>query len=245
MTDSKEAMFRRVERKALTHMHHGYLTIRNVRQAVSRFHFDAGYAILSAAAVKDDEVEQVLTALLLLEQGLSIHDDVDRCQSSDQGLIVLAGDYDSSKYYYILAGVGDSALMFSLCEAVVQINEAKMALLLSTAPLSTNEYMRLMKVVEGQLLKALACHYLGEDGQWMLHIDSLVQAYIVQDELRAHRFSKRLTTRQASEWLSHSLEQLEMVAGGALTNPLYSFLVEYFGPIRETVRDLQLAEGKG
>ncbi|GMA55741.1 hypothetical protein GCM10025858_02440 [Alicyclobacillus sacchari] len=89
MTDSKEAMFRRVERKALTHMHHDYLTTRKVRQAVSRFHFDAGYAILSAAAVKDDEIEQVLTALLLLEQGLSIHDDVDRCQSSDQGLIVL------------------------------------------------------------------------------------------------------------------------------------------------------------
>lgn len=238
-------MFERVQRRATSQMHHGYLALRQVRQTISRFHFDVGYAITSAAQVDERTTESVLTAFLVLRQGLSIHDGVDTCAPEKQGLVVLAGDYDSSKYYYILGQIGDSALLHALCEAVVQINEAKMTLLSQQTSLSSVEYMRLMKVIEGQLLRALANHYLGQDGTWMTYIDSLVQAHIVQDELMARRAQRNFTDRQASEWLVSSIEQVETTGPASLTSPLYNFLIEYFAPIQETVRHLHLAEGKG
>lgn len=238
-------MFRRIERRAHVHMHHDYLALREVRQSISRFHFEVGYAITTAAQVDDATAESVLTAFLLLRQALSIHDDVDTCRPEQQGLVVLAGDYDSSKYYYILGHIGDSSLLYTLCEAVVEINEAKMTLLSEAARLSSSDYMRLMKIVEGQLLKTLATHYLGANGNWMTYIDSLVQAHIVQDELLARRVKRNFTVRQASEWLESSMEQLETGASISSTSPLYRFMIEYFAPIQETVRHLHLAEGKG
>lgn len=245
LTDGKEMMFRRVERSATEHMHHGYLALRKVRQSVSRFHFDAGYAILSAAAVDLSETEQVLTALLLLQQGLSIHDHVDEYTDDVRGLIVLAGDHNSSKYYYILAELGDSGIMFALCEAVASMNEAKMILSRERKSISSGEYMSLMETIEGGLLRALATYYLGQSGTWTMHISSLVQAHIVQSELISRHVTQHFTVRQASEWLADSLERVVKQPSTSLVGPLYTFFVEYFNPIQETVEHLHLAEGKG
>lgn len=243
MTDCKESLFGRISRLAQVHMHHDYLAVRQIRQSVSRFHFDVGYAILSAAEVPEDEMVQVLTAVLLLEQGLSIHNDVDRCEVRDRGLIVLAGDYDSSKYYLILAKLANAPLLSKLCDAVAKVNEAKMTIAIEGTALASNEYMQLMGIVQGQLLKALALHYLGQDGIWMTHIDSLVQAHVVKQELLARRKPNNFTLRQASEWLAKSMDRVGSMPGAALGSPLYSFLIEYFQPIRETVDNLHFAEG--
>ncbi|GMA60835.1 hypothetical protein GCM10025859_12750 [Alicyclobacillus fastidiosus] len=243
MTDCKESLLRRVERLAQRHMQHEYLLTSQIRQSVSRFHFDVGYAILSAADVSDSEMEQVLTAVLILEQGLSIHDEVDTSPAEKQGLVVLAGDYDSSKYYFLLAQLSDSALMYALCDAVARVNEAKMTISVDGNRLSSQEYMRLMGIVQGQLLHALANHYLGETGFWTTHIESLVQAHIVQNELLARRAHHNFTVRQASEWLSDSMQRMGTMPATALVGPLYNFLVEYFQPIQRTVEDLSWAEG--
>lgn len=244
MTDGKEIMFRRVERRAKEHMHHEYLALRKVRQTVSRFHFDAGYAILTAADVDEHKQEQVLTALLLLEQALSIHDKIDDTSNELRGLIVLAGDRDSSKYYDILAELGDSGVMFSLCEAVARINEAKMTLFCEPDAMTSPEYMRLMQTVQGGLLQALATYYLGDSGTWMTHINSLVQAHIVQNELISKEATKNFTIHQASEWLADSMERVVTLPSTSLVGPLYSYLIEYFNPIQKTVEHLHLAEGK-
>ncbi|WAH35099.1 heptaprenyl diphosphate synthase component 1 [Alicyclobacillus dauci] len=243
MTDCKESLFRRVERRAMEHMHHDYLASRRISQSVSRFHFDVGYAILTAADVTESEIEEVLAAVLLLEQGLSIHDHVDEWEGEKQSLIVLAGDYDSSKYYFLLAGLNQSRLMYVLCDAVARINEAKMTIVLEGGRLSSQDYMGLMGIVRGELLKALASYYLGEDGAWLTHVQSLVQAHVVQDELLARRSKHNFTIRQASEWLSDSMDRVVTLPSTALVGPLYNFLVEYFRPIQETVEHMHLAEG--
>lgn len=242
MTDGKETMFRRVERLATQHMQHAYLARRHVKQAVSRFHFDVGYAILTAAGLPEEDIEKVLTAVLLVEQGLSIHDEVDSRPSDQQGLVVLAGDHNSSKYYYILAELGDSALMFALCDAVARVNEAKMTLLCDGHALSSAEYMRIMEIVEGQLLKSLATYYLGEHDAWMTYVESLVQAHIVKDELLARRANHNFSVRQASEWLTNSKQRVDTMGMNSPFGPIYSFLMEYVGPIQETVKHLHLAE---
>lgn len=164
-------------------MHHDYLALCQINQSVSRFHFDVGYAILTAADVTEPEVEQVLTALLLLEQALSIHNRVDSCSEDTRGLVVLAGDYDSSKYFFLLAQLEVHELLHTLCEAVARINEAKMTIALGSKRLSVQNYRALMNVVRGELLRALASHYLGADDFWTSHVESLVEAHVMQLEM--------------------------------------------------------------
>lgn len=242
LSERKEAMFRRIEHLAQQHMHHDYLERRLVDQSVSRFHFDVGYAILTSASVEVHEMEQVLTAVLLLEQGLSIHDDIDNASAMQQPLLVLAGDYDSSKYYYILAQLNQTRLIHGLCDAVAKVNEAKMRVALQPE-LSVQEYMWLMGIVQGQLLSALAIHYLGEDGIWLTHIQSLIQAHVVETEIIVRKERSYITLGQASEWLAGSLKRISKLPTSDLVVPLHTFVIEYFQPLQRIVQDLQLAEG--
>lgn len=242
LTERKEFMFRRIEHLASRHMHHEYLERRHVDQSVSRFHFNVGYAILTSASVEIHEMEQVLTAVLLLKQGLSIHDNVDRGSPMQQPLFVLAGDYDSSKYYYILAQLNQTRLIHGLCDAVAKVNEAKMRVTLQPE-LSVQEYMRLMEVVQGQLLNALAVHYLGEGGIWLTQIQSLVQAHVVETEIMVRKEKSYITLGQASECLAGSLQRISKLPTSDLVVPLHTFVTEYFQPLQQIVQDLQLAEG--
>ncbi|SIS96107.1 Heptaprenyl diphosphate synthase (HEPPP synthase) subunit 1 [Alicyclobacillus vulcanalis] len=189
MTDAREAMFQRVTRYAKTHMNHDYLAKRKVRQAVSPFHFELGYAILRSAEVPDVEAEQVLTAMLLLEQGLSIHDEIDEWAAAEQGLVVLAGDYDSSKYYLLLAQLGNRALMRELCEAVVRINEAKMDLLMAS-PLSLDVYVERMSTIEAELLRALVRHYHPDPAPWMQRVEEAVRARVIAGAAKVRVFTR-------------------------------------------------------
>lgn len=243
MTDCRENLFRRVERLAIQHMHQDYLAARQISQSVSRFHFDVGYAILTAAEVNEAELEQVLMAVLLLDQGLSIHNQIDICPIEQRELIVLAGDYDSSKYYFLLARLNNSRLMHTLCDAVAEINEAKMTIVANGMDLSSQEYLRLREIVCGQLLRALARHYLGESGAWTTHVDSLVQAHVVKDEILTRNYTRNFSIQQASRWLDDSMERVITMPSTSHEGPLYTYLVEYFQPIRQTVEHLHVSEG--
>lgn len=234
LTDAREAMFQRVTRCAKAHMDHDYLAKRKVRQAVSPFHFDLGYAILRAAAVPDSEVERVLTAVLLLEQGLSIHDEIDEWGAAEQGLVVLAGDYDSSKYYLILAELGDRQLMHELCEAVVRINEAKMDLLMAS-PLSLDVYLERMLTIEAELLRALVRHYHPQPEPWMARVDEAVRDHVLTGGAKV-----RVFTRAATAW---------RVRDGAALAPRDSARLRGTWPalgyaLPEEPNGLQAAEGK-
>jgi len=198
LTDAREAMFQRVARCAKAHMDHEYLAKRKVRQAVSPFHFDLGYAILQSAAVPDVEAERVLTAVLLLEQGLSIHDEIDEWRAAEQGLVVLAGDYDSSKYYLILAELGDRRLMHELCEAVVRINEAKMDLLMAS-PLSLDVYVERMSTIEAELLRALVRHYHPDPGPWMAKVEEAVRHHVLAGGAKVRVFTRGTASSRPRE----------------------------------------------
>ncbi|WP_230087913.1 heptaprenyl diphosphate synthase component 1 [Alicyclobacillus mali (ex Roth et al. 2021)] len=234
MTDAREAMFQRVTRCAKAHMDHDYLAKRKVRQAVSPFHFDLGYAILQSAAVPESEAERVLTAVLLLEQGLSIHDEIDEWGAEQQGLVVLAGDYDSSKYYLILAELGDRQLMHELCEAVVRINEAKMDLLMAS-PLSLDVYMERMSTIEAELLRALVRHYHPNSGAWMAQVDEAVRNHILAGGARVRVFTRGTVSSRAREGLLFSAKDAARLRG---TWSVFDYALP------EEPKGLQAAEGK-
>jgi heptaprenyl diphosphate synthase len=221
---------------------HAYLRAAQVRPTASRFHFGAARTILQTAGVPSDTAVPVLSAVLLLQTGLSMHDDVDRVDGLNRQLYVLAGDYCSSWYYAILAEVGDEALLSTLCDAVVRINEAKMACYLGMPDIPPRRYMELQEVIQGALLFALAQHYL-PDGGWITQIQSLVRGYVVQRETANPVVPRYVTLRQAHEWLTEARDRVMRLQSNVRQQPFAAYVMEYLGAIKSSLESQSLAEG--
>lgn len=171
------AEFHEVAGRVRQDMHHPFLKASHIEQSVSRFHFDTGRMIMEAGNAPADEIRVVLEAVLLLHEGLSIHDRVDDVEPKSRQLMVLAGDYESSQYYSLLAGLGNHQLLEALSEAVVSINEAKCTLTQLGGTLSRDAMRELLVSIQGELLFALGRIYTpGTD--WQSTIRRMVEAYV-------------------------------------------------------------------
>jgi heptaprenyl diphosphate synthase len=243
MPNARNLLFENIEERVRAYTQHPYLHACQVPQTVSRFHFDVANAILVAAGVDESTTESVLEAVLLLEQGLSMHDHVNVRSGILRQLTVLAGDYNSSQYYYILSRIGDLKLMGTLSDAVVRINEAKMELREFGDRVDSETYLRLQETIHGKLLVALAERYLGTTGAWTSYIQSLVKAYVLQGEMASFNAPRFFTFRQAYDWLTDSLERVRMMPSNTLVGPIYNFLVEYFLSVQNKLESLNFVEG--
>jgi len=239
---TSEAIFNEVDVKVQAYMQHPYLLSAGVRQTVSRFHFDAAYAILQAAEVPVKTAKRILEALLLLQQGLSIHDTVDELPSLIRQLHVLAGDYNSSRYYWVLARLGDEPLLDELCRGVVTMNEAKMNLHNFETSLTTEAYMNLRLSVEGELLFALERRYLNCERS-SGHIRSLVKAVVLEKDLKSRAIPKLFTLRQACDWFSDTIERLIGLQPNQIVEPVTSFVLDYLIPMKQNLEHKFAVEG--
>lgn len=208
MTETNPFRFDDVEQRVEEHIRHPYLVKNKVRRSVSRFHSEMIVAILRVAGVPQEESTKILDAALLLQHGLSIHDEVDTHLGLKRQLIVLAGDYSSSHYYAVLSQVGNLPLMSTLCNAVVKINEAKMTLHNSGTDLPSETSMELLFTVHGELLFGLIEYYSLDKDYWTDHVRSLVRAYIIHEEMENFPDLKYFTLRQAYDWLSDAMDRI-------------------------------------
>jgi heptaprenyl diphosphate synthase len=184
-----EITFEAVDSRVREYLHHPFMASANVRQSFSRFHFDVACAILSKAKVAPERAQSIIESILLLQEGLSIHDDVDQGVNLRRQLYVLSGDYSSSRYYWVLARIGEHGLLQKLSQAVIKINEAKMWLL-EHADSSEEEYMKLQEIVTGELLYALADHFLPPSDELKPHVRSLVKAHIDKRRLESEAIAE-------------------------------------------------------
>lgn len=235
--------FEEIEQRVKAYIHHPFLERSQIRPVTSRFHFDVAAAILQATETSPARAIPVLEALLLLQQGLSIHDYVDGVAELTRQLHVLSGDFCSSRYYWILARIDDSRLLDALCEAVVQINEAKMAWHGLSAPISSEQYMELQEKIHGQLLFALAHTLLPEATAWQTYIQSLVRGYVVKQEVSLRKVPKYFTLRQAYEWLTDAREKVLQAPANTFIQPILQFVMEYLVPIQNMLESQTFAEG--
>lgn len=208
MTEANPFRFDDVEQRVKDHIRHPYLVKNQVRRSVSRFHFEMLAALLRLADARQEEAEKVLDAALLLQHGLSIHDEVDTHLGLKRQLVVLAGDYSSSHYYAVLSKIGNFPLMSALCKAVVRINEAKMTLHNSGADLVNETAMELLLTVHGELLFGLIEYYSLEKSYWTDHVRSLVRAYIIHEKMQNSPYLNYFTLRQAYDWLSDAMDRI-------------------------------------
>lgn len=241
ITETNPFRFDDVEQRVKLHIQHPYLVLNKVRRSVSRFHFGVLVALLQAAKVEWGEAEKVVDAALLLQHGLSIHDDVDTHVALQRQLIVLAGDYSSSHYYAVLARLGNFRLMSKLCEAVVRINEAKMALYDEESPVPDDIYMKLSTIIHGDLFTALIDYYSLDRKFWGDQVESLVRAYVVYDELQRFGELRHVSVRRSNEWLSDAMNRILNQANNGL-EPVASFFLESLTMVQDALDHQTVAE---
>lgn len=242
MASTENLCFDEMVKKAEGYVRHPFLVAEGVEPSLSRFHFDVSQALLSVAGVQKSEAEQVIAAVLLLHQGLSVHDVVDDVSDRRKQLTVLAGDFSSGHYYSILANLPNTRLLCDLCYAVVQVNEAKMTLI-SNLELSSVEYAKLYETIHGALLYVLANHYFPGSSDWQTQIQALVRGFIANEQLLKKQLAAHLSWRPAMEWLTEVIERLIKAQANAVLQPISAFLLDYLTSLQKKLETQSLTEG--
>lgn len=88
--------------------------------------------MLTEKELNKEYINECVVATILVQAALDTHDKVgvipltDELTNKKRQLTVLAGDYYSSLYYYILSQINDVALIQVLAKSIQEINESKM-----------------------------------------------------------------------------------------------------------------------
>lgn len=229
------------------YMEHPLLIENDLHQSISQFHYDVTHAILRSAGIPSTEAKETIAAVLLLHQGLSIHDTVDSESDVRRQLVVLAGDYDSSLYYYVLARLNNNVLLSKLCDAVVVINEAKMALFHPESEISDEEYWTLHESVQGELIRAVASHYLSTPEQQPIHqlLESLIRTYVVYDRLAGRSSETEFSIQTALARINQTASSIIANYKGDPKNEFLAFANQLIHPFIDAVQEAAHVEGIG
>lgn len=235
--------FEEISQGVQRYLDHPFLRANEMIASVSKFHFDVLHAILRISSVPPDESRQVLMAVLMLHEGLSIHDKVDEETGLRRQLTVLSGDYNSSLYYWLFARLDNQKLLTRLSDAVVAINEAKMTLSGAEGDMPSDEYLQLHEAVQGELVLSVASHYLPSQLQWSMPLRALVRAYVVNEQIKARTLSGPLPLRQALVWMADYVDRLLRLKANYILEPVVSFVLDYIEPLKHSVERTAWAEG--
>lgn len=114
---------------------------------------------LGESGLEKERVHLLCATTGLVQLGLDVHEKVKLhygasiVEERNRQLSVLAGDYYSGHYYYLLSQSGDLQAIRILAQAIQEINEAKMKLYMleQQKKLSYEVYVSLRKTIDGAL----------------------------------------------------------------------------------------------
>ncbi|GAX89719.1 heptaprenyl diphosphate synthase component 1 [Effusibacillus lacus] len=181
----REHMSLRMCGQVLSEMHHSYLTKLIGLPNPELFQLNTALSILRTAGCSGEETELLATALMLIYHGLSVHEQIEETHAdATQQLKVLAGDYYSSKYFYLLASWGQVDKIGLFAEAIARINEAKAErfALFQKERSNTDKYLFLCERIEGELLYVLCSQYLQGKPVVADLVRMLVRTYVMGNE---------------------------------------------------------------
>lgn len=244
MTDVNLIRYEDVDAKVRAYTHHAFLHAAGVRPYASRFHFDLARTILLQAGLTERVAVSILEAVLLLHRGLSIHEDVDTESELQRQLRVLAGDYCSSQYYWLVARVGDERLIQALSDSVVRINEAKMTVHREAKSLTAKNYIELQETIHGDLLFSLAKTYLAGERVWSTALHAAVFAYVIRRELKDVNHRRPYTLVQAMDWLNEAKDKLLQGPMSSQIEPVKEFVTDTWYTLQDVLAEQSITEGK-
>jgi heptaprenyl diphosphate synthase len=116
------------------------------------------YLLFKESNIPDEILSNYVQTVMLVQIALDTHENKAIDESADlkcRQLTVLAGDYYSGLYYYLLAKLDDIPMIKSIASAITSINENKMNLY-RTEPLNIEHIMSIVHSVESNLIKHVA-----------------------------------------------------------------------------------------
>lgn len=136
-------------------------------------------SIMDDTNLPDVKKEQYIITTMLVQVALDTHDlvtltDEDEEQETvrNRQLTVLAGDYYSGMYYYLLSQLDDIPMIHTLASAIKDINEQKMELYYKDVD-SFQEFMNGLRDIESLLIQRVASYVQRAGindvaGEWLL-----------------------------------------------------------------------------
>ncbi|WP_181348224.1 heptaprenyl diphosphate synthase component 1 [Thalassobacillus sp. CUG 92003] len=136
-------------------------------------------SIVAHTSFSQSRKEQYIVTTMLVQIALDTHDLVTLSDDDDNSamvkkrqLTVLAGDYYSGLYYYLLSTLEDIPMIHTLASAIKEINELKMEIYYQDVR-SFQEFMSSLKKVESLLIQRVASYVERTSindvaGEWLL-----------------------------------------------------------------------------
>lgn len=136
-----------------------------------------------------DRKGKIIIPFMLVQIALDTHERIPNANTStmketEKQLSVLAGDFYSGLYYYLLADIGQIKLIKILAHAIKQINEYKMTMFYGEVT-EANDLIQLATAIESSILNAFREAF--DINQQFFNLIQTVSRYnIIKDELLAH-----------------------------------------------------------
>jgi heptaprenyl diphosphate synthase len=122
------------------------------------------YSMLEEKKLAKNSLNEYVLTTLLVQAALDTHETVstsivssDKVKKERQ-LTVLAGDYYSSLYYFLLAKINDISMIRLLANSIQEINESKMSFYKDTHR-NISQSIAHIKTIESSLIQKIAEHF--------------------------------------------------------------------------------------
>ncbi|MDC2865935.1 heptaprenyl diphosphate synthase component 1 [Bacillus sp. BP-3] len=140
------------------------------------------YSILKSANLHKEQIEHYAVTIMLVQIALDTHEKVSNKEETDEfhkrrQLTVLAGDYYSGLYYYLLSMNHDITLIRALADGIKEINEQKIMLYQQTYE-TIEEMLKSIGMIESALLQKTCDHFQVQ------HVKSAITNMLAIDRLQ-------------------------------------------------------------
>ncbi|OIJ14818.1 hypothetical protein BKP37_07525 [Anaerobacillus alkalilacustris] len=122
------------------------------------------YSMLSEKKLEKECINTYIITTLLVQAALDTHETISIGKLSsekdikERQLTVLAGDYYSSLYYYLLAKMNDISMIRVLANSIQEINECKMNIYKKNHQ-NISKYIEDIKIIDSSLMQRIAEHF--------------------------------------------------------------------------------------
>ncbi|KMK76447.1 heptaprenyl diphosphate synthase component 1 [Alkalihalobacillus pseudalcaliphilus] len=192
------------------------------------------YAMLSKHLSSQDSQSLILSAILL-QSALDVHEEVSlekleaEHAKKERQLTVLAGDYYSSLYYYLLAQLKSPEMIRIFSRSIQEINESKMNVYPSNLNQSTIQIDEVM-IIESKLLQNISSYFKEDNWTRLFRHFFLLKRLRLNSEritngknitLTNARFDKEEQLEAKCEWLKDKVIEIASTIQG-----FDSFIIE-------------------
>ncbi|MFE5390792.1 heptaprenyl diphosphate synthase component 1 [Bacillus thuringiensis] len=148
------------------------------------------YGALKSANLHIEQIEHYVVTIMLVQIALDTHERVSNKAGEEEiefhkcrQLTVLAGDYYSGLYYYLLSMNRDIVLIRALAEGIKEINEHKI-MLYQKVHETTDDIMKSVVTIESALLQKTCDHF--HLSHWKPFITYVLSGNRLQKEIQLY-----------------------------------------------------------